>query len=308
VGNRHIRVVLVEEDEVLQHRLASAITRSMPDVEVRGTPDADEALQLLVDDRSRLLITQGRTRGGDGVMLVTQARRQRPALAVIVMSDGLPEAHAWRDRISRMGAAALVEKPPQLENFLGLVGRMLGPAHGFSGEVVLEGLPDLVQMLCLSHASGVLRIQHDNEPGMIWFDNGEIVHATALGKRGVEAFQVMCNWEAGAFNVDREARAAERTIEVPAIHLLLECTRLNDEERAARPAEADVFGAQRKDLETPGQRAAEYFQRGLELVREGRHADAIREWEEAATLDPQNRTYQSNLRRLRERIRRSDDP
>ncbi len=293
---------------MLQRRLASAITRSMPDVEVRGTPDVAEALQLLGDERSRLLITEGRTRAGDGVMLVTQARRRRPALPVIVMSASAPDSRAWRDRIDRMGAAALVEKPPHLENFVGLVVRMLEPAHGFSGEVVLEALPDLVQMLCLSHASGVLRIHHGDEPGTIWFNRGDVVHATAVDKQGVEAFQLMLGWAAGAFHLDRQATATERTIQVPAMHLLLECARLVDEERSARPAEADVFGAQRQEWATPAQRAAEYFQRGLELVREGRHADAIREWEEAATLDPQNRMYQSNLRRLRERVRRGDDP
>lgn len=293
---------------MLQRRLASAITRSMADVEVRGTPDADEALRLLVDRQSRLLITEGRTRDGDGVMLVTQARRRRPALPVIVMSGSTPDSHAWRDRISRMGAAALVEKPPHLENFVGLVGRMLVPAHGFSGEVVLEGLPDLVQMMCLSRASGALFINHEGEPGTIWFDGGDVVHAAALDKIGVEAFRTMLGWSAGAFNLDRDARSAERTIGVPAMHLLLECARLFDEQRSARPAEADVFGAQRQEWATPAQRAAEYFQRGLELVRERRHADAMREWEEAATLDPQNRMYQSNLRRLRERVRRGDDP
>ncbi|MCC6552053.1 MAG: protein kinase [Polyangiaceae bacterium] len=47
--------------------------------------------------------------------------------------------------------------------------------------------------------------------------------------------------------------------------------------------------------------ASAHFERGLACVRRGLHEDALREWELAAKLDPENRDYEFNLRRLRKR-------
>jgi hypothetical protein len=84
-----------------------------------------------------------------------------------------------------------------------------------------------------------------------------------------------------------------RVLDVP------ESTEPRDSGVQQRPAE--VFGGHADRWLTPQQRAAESFQRGMELVRDKRYEDALREWERAAALDPDTRIYQVNLRRLRER-------
>jgi serine/threonine protein kinase len=48
--------------------------------------------------------------------------------------------------------------------------------------------------------------------------------------------------------------------------------------------------------------AAQRFDRGLELLGAKLHALALPEWEAACRLEPENRLYQTNLRRLREQI------
>jgi tetratricopeptide (TPR) repeat protein len=40
------------------------------------------------------------------------------------------------------------------------------------------------------------------------------------------------------------------------------------------------------------------FDRGLELVHHKDHQRALEAWREAVALDPSNRTYQANLKRL----------
>jgi serine/threonine-protein kinase len=50
--------------------------------------------------------------------------------------------------------------------------------------------------------------------------------------------------------------------------------------------------------------AARCFDRGLALVAEKEYAEGLRQWERALELDPENRTYRSNVRRLRERLSR----
>ncbi len=44
------------------------------------------------------------------------------------------------------------------------------------------------------------------------------------------------------------------------------------------------------------------FDEGLRLIRIGRKAEALEVWERALELDPENRRYQSNIRRLRKLI------
>jgi hypothetical protein len=56
----------------------------------------------------------------------------------------------------------------------------------------------------------------------------------------------------------------------------------------------------------PVLRARRRFDEGLELVQAGRFKDALEPWLEAATLAPDNRLYQSNLRILRRRIEESE--
>ena len=69
--------------------------------------------------------------------------------------------------------------------------------------------------------------------------------------------------------------------------------------------EVSVDAEPQKAGETPqgpqGQ-AAECFDRGLDLVRMRSYEPALREWEQAAEMAPQNRTYRINLKRLRELI------
>jgi hypothetical protein len=55
---------------------------------------------------------------------------------------------------------------------------------------------------------------------------------------------------------------------------------------------------------TPEQRAAEGFERGMQLTQEKRYDEALCEWERAVLLAPDDRKYQFNLRRLRELVAR----
>lgn len=51
-----------------------------------------------------------------------------------------------------------------------------------------------------------------------------------------------------------------------------------------------------------GDDATVHFERGLRLTRQGLHEDALREWELAMRLDPQNRSYEVNVRKLKKKL------
>jgi serine/threonine-protein kinase len=70
-----------------------------------------------------------------------------------------------------------------------------------------------------------------------------------------------------------------------------------------RPAPAAPVRTERPRSATEAVRA---FDRGLGLLQDKLYAAALDEWERAVALEPDNRTYQVNLRRLRERLAARD--
>lgn len=101
--------------------------------------------------------------------------------------------------------------------------------EGFSGEISLPLLPDLIQIYTVSMATGALTIRSGSERGTIWFDRGEIVHAVCGEERGERAVYEMLHWNDGVFALDSGARAPERTISASWQNVLMEGCRLLDE-------------------------------------------------------------------------------
>jgi CheY-like chemotaxis protein len=326
------RIVLVEDDEVLRRHLANILRRSFSDLDVRGATDADDALHLLEDERSRLLITDAQNRSLDGLAVATSARKLRPTLPVIVMSNHGYEATPGS--VPPLAAASWLEKPPKTERLVGLVKHMLSVPIGFSGSLSIQGLPDLVQLLCMANVSGALYVERGPERGVIFFERGNVVDAALDEEHGAPVVARMLRWQGGVFALDRETRPERTTITVPPMQLLLEAVQEIDQENATEPppvskkrsssselrlkpvagqartrarketVEHAVLDGNADDEKAALQRAAESFQRGMELALHKHYDEALREWERATELDPANRTYQVNLRRLHEVRRR----
>jgi hypothetical protein len=176
---------------------------------------------------------------------------------------------------------------------VGLVARCLDTPRGFRGELASSDLIELVQLVLMTTSSGALHITAPEGRGTLWIDQGSIVHAACAGERGAAAFQYMLRWTGGGFSVDPSVTPPERSITFTTTQLLLESTRILDEESSH---ELPLPSASERQLE---ERAAEHFERGLEAVHHKHYADALVEWELAVASEPDNRLYQHNLRRLR---------
>jgi CheY-like chemotaxis protein len=290
----HPWVVLVEDDEGLERELSDALERALPAVEVQRTPDADVALRLVRDARSRLLITEAHSASVDGLTLAACARKTRPNMPLIFLGDG----DAAKSRIASLGAAHLLEKPPHLGRLVGLVSRVIEAPHGFRGQLLSRDLLELVQLVALAAPTGALHLSAPEGRGTMWLEGGMIVHAGVEGEQGASAFRRMMRWTSGEFSLDLEAFAPAHTISLTTTQLLLDSARLLDEEAV------NTQSACRRIPQESGpvmivRTAAEHFERGLDAVQHKSYPVALAEWERAAALDPDNRIYQHNLRRLR---------
>jgi hypothetical protein len=102
---------------------------------------------------------------------------------------------------------------------------------GFEGEVAGLGLTDIVQVNATNGFSGLIRVQHEDSAGAIFFRDGDIVHAELGEKTGEEAFFEIISWQGGRFTVQTNVFTALRTIQKSCGHLLLEAHAFHDEQR-----------------------------------------------------------------------------
>jgi CheY-like chemotaxis protein len=295
----HPWVVLVEDDEGLERELCEALERALPTLQVQRTPDADVALRLVRDPRSRLLITEAHSSCVDGLTLAACARKARPTLPLIFL--GGSDSDGAKHRIATLGAAHLLEKPPHLGKLVSLVSRVLEAPHGFRGQLLSRDLLELVQLVAMAAPTGALHLSSPEGRGTMWLDGGMIVHAIAEGEQGASAFRRMMHWTGGEFSLDLEASAPAHSISLTTTQLLLDSARLLDEE-AVNTQSACRRIPQESGAVMIVRTAAEHFERGLDAVQHKSFPVALAEWERAIALEPDNRIYQHNLRRLRSLI------
>jgi len=105
---RKVRVVIVDDHELLRLGLAELLEQQT-DVEVCGQAvDVDEALERIREERPDVLITDVVLESGNGVDLVQQAQREFPALRSLVLS--MRDPYLYAERALGAGAMGFVSK------------------------------------------------------------------------------------------------------------------------------------------------------------------------------------------------------
>jgi pSer/pThr/pTyr-binding forkhead associated (FHA) protein len=105
------------------------------------------------------------------------------------------------------------------------------PVEVFRGQ--LEEIPTfaVLQTLEMGRKSGVVLIDSEAGVGRMWLDNGHPVHAETKLQKGFDAALSLVNSAAGRFSFEPNDVPPERTIEASVTELLLEASRIQDEER-----------------------------------------------------------------------------
>jgi DNA-binding NarL/FixJ family response regulator len=107
-NNRHCRVAIVDDHEVVRKGLAYLINQE-PDLEICGEAvDAPSALKLILTQRPTVAVVDISLEHGDGVELVKEIGRRTPGVAVLVLS--MHEEWLYADRVARAGARGFVGK------------------------------------------------------------------------------------------------------------------------------------------------------------------------------------------------------
>jgi hypothetical protein len=108
-----------------------------------------------------------------------------------------------------------------------------GGGEALRGDLRQVPLFAVLQMLELGGQSGCLAVETHEGEGFLWLDRGRIVHAEGAKKSGLDAALAIAQADAGRFDFAPGSPSPGRSIEASVTEIILEATRLLDEEGGA---------------------------------------------------------------------------
>jgi DNA-binding response OmpR family regulator len=243
------RILVLEPDEQLAWAICEALKQAAPDAMVEVTRNLEEAQELVLGVKPELFVLDVDATHDLGQDFLYDLRTSHPnARAIVLTGVHLPE---HREQVSGLGAIHFLEKPLTEWDFIDLVERLLKPATAaaekFEGTLRDLQFTDIIQLKCMSGTTSVVEFTGPNgERARVFFENGQVRHATAPGRQGMTAFNEIVRWKGGTVSEVTGAGPSPRTIDMDWQHLLMEAVQRSDERAAsATPADRTKSGAKK---------------------------------------------------------------
>lgn len=221
------RVLVVDDEEDMLWMLQRNLNKGMPDVEILAASSGEEALAVLSDKAVNLVITDINMPGMNGLDLLIEVNNRYPQTGVIIMT-AYP-SNAYEREAMMSGSLRFVEKPFDINDMRDIVKGILKTDEGFQGTVDGIDLMDIVQFNGLSQATSALKVTTADHEGMIFFKNGEVVHAMCGQTSGEEAFFKILEFHGGTLQNIRGVEPPIMSIKNNLESLLFEVAVRNDE-------------------------------------------------------------------------------
>jgi len=81
-----------------------------------------------------------------------------------------------------------------------------------TGTLAEVSLSDLIQVVCIEKDAARLTLENETGSAIIYFDDGEIVHAQSGSRSGPEALYEVLGWKNGEFRLEKGLRTSNRTV------------------------------------------------------------------------------------------------
>jgi hypothetical protein len=107
------------------------------------------------------------------------------------------------------------------------------PPRGFSAQLRGASLWDLIQMECLARSHRVVQVVGEGGVGYLYFDRGQVVHATTAQRTGEAAALEILDWTNGSFQSCERGWPAQASIRTSHEGLILQAAQLRDERSAS---------------------------------------------------------------------------
>ena len=171
----------MDDEETLTWSMAKSLSRDRDKYGVEIANNGREALDVLSKMPIDLVISDIRMPDINGLDLLVRVKRDFPKTKVIIMtaygsSDVQKEA-------SKRGSLHYIEKPFEINEIRKLILDLIKEKRGFEGQLFDLQLTDIVQMNCLGRVTTMLVITKDTHKGVIYFNDGEIVHEKEFNRK-----------------------------------------------------------------------------------------------------------------------------
>ncbi len=243
----NVKKVLVVDDEAdMLWMLQRNLNKGMDDVEILATESGEGALSILSDQTIDLVITDINMPGMNGLDLLVEISNSYPQTGVIIMT-AYP-SNSYENQAMMSGSLRFVEKPFDIKDMRQIVKDILSSEEGFEGTVDGVDLMDIVQFNGLSRSTAALKVKAENREGMIFFKNGEVVHAMCESESGESAFFKILTFPGGSLQNIRGVEPPVVSIKKGLESLLIEAASRSDEIAPEKAAQAAVK-SEIKDLD-----------------------------------------------------------
>ncbi len=218
------RVLVVEDDEVVRNDMARNLASH--GYEVGVAVGQDGAISALQSGQFDVVLAEYEPTSSVGVELMEALS----SLAVPPRPVLIRGRDADASAPSPSGAAVL-HKPYQSEDLIRVVAEAAATASGFDAHLSGVNLIDMLQLLHFSQRTAAVEVD-GQQSGHVYFERGEIVHATLGEQSGAGVLPQLLRITSGAIRVEN-CRTEQRSIAVPFQMLLLDLLRQEDEQRVS---------------------------------------------------------------------------
>jgi DNA-binding response OmpR family regulator len=221
------KVLIVDDEETLTWSMARSLSKDKDNYEVLIANNGREALNFLEKNKIDLVISDIRMPDINGLDLLVRIKKEYPQTKVIIMT-AYGSADVQKEANQR-GSLYYVEKPFEISDLRKIIIDLIGKKKGFRGKVFGLQLTDIIQINCLSRLTTALIITRNGEKGVIYLNEGEIIHAECGEQKGTDAFYRILSWQEGEFLSNVGVTPPVQTIYQNWEHLLVEAMRRNDD-------------------------------------------------------------------------------
>ncbi len=233
------RILLVEDEGLVQRKIGSLFMRRGLRIALAGT--GAEALTKCIKDPPDLILSDIRMPAMDGWTFL-RLIKARAGLAEVpfVFLASVVSAHE-RQKAYELGADDFISKTTPPDEILTRVERTLSKYREspdemssrrvLHGDLDLVALPTLLQMLMTEEKTGLLRVKNRQCQALVHVREGRPVGCVLepFDLTGREALFELLDWEAGKFEFAADEYEGPDEIQMNALQLLIEHSRIKDE-------------------------------------------------------------------------------
>jgi CheY-like chemotaxis protein len=210
------KTLLLAEDDRATQSLFRAGLRNLPGYQVIIVGNGAEALEVLKKQAVTVLVTDLHMPVMDGFQLISIVYERYPNIPVLVMT-GLAET-SHQNAPMFLGALGIIPKPVKFPVLI----EQIKKAGNRKPDGVIQGIPlnSLLQLMEWERKSSTLTIRAENGVGMLYLQEGTLIHAIFKELEGLDAaYKILALTKAQIEFTD--VCRVNRTINIPLTELLL---------------------------------------------------------------------------------------